>query len=66
MASLSESKKSWSGKDDSHSQEVVLSEAINGDSGSSNSSGDDGSSDDGGGHKKLSLIAAAVFIVGEM
>lgn len=70
MASLMDSKKSsWTGKDDS-SQQAVLSDAINGDSGSNNSScGDDTSNDtsnDTGGHKKLSLLAAAVFIVGEM
>lgn len=64
MASLSDSKKSWTGKDSS-SQEVVLSEAINGDSGSSNLS-DDQSSESSGHKKGLSLIAAAVFIVGEM
>lgn len=65
MASLMDSKKSsWTGKDDS-SQQAVLSDAINGDSGSSNSSCGDTSSDTGG-HGKLSLLAAAVFIVGEM
>lgn len=66
MASLTDSKKSsWTGKDDS-SQEAVLPNAINGDCGSSNSSCGDDTSSDTGGHGKLSLIAAAVFIVGEM